>query len=146
MKPQPSVPERNTGTPTTNHTSRAPKRKKRAAESTFTSGLLESSPRKAAFAFARPSSRGSVASVSSHTAASAAAIAHSAPRKPSSDSSSPPRKKPAPLSAFFEPVSSATHLKSAPSASGGTSTLMELFALILVRSFATPLSACVPIT
>ena len=75
-----------------------------------------------------------------------AAIANSEPRNPSASSRTPPRKKPTPLSAFFEPVRIATHLKSAESAPSGTSTLIALFALILVRSFAMPDSACAAIT
>src|ERR1022692_1939823 len=39
----PSVEARKTGSPTTNQTSRALKRKSRAAESQFTAGLLENS-------------------------------------------------------------------------------------------------------
>jgi hypothetical protein len=70
----------------------------------------------------------------------------SAPEKPAVASRKLPRKKPAPLSAFLEPVRMATHLKSVPLASGGTSTLIALLELILVRSFAMPESACETIT
>ncbi len=81
-----------------------------------------------------------------HTSASAAAIAATAPRNPASSSSAPPRKKPAPFSAFFEPVSAATQRYSAPSAPAGTSSFTALLALILLRSFAMPESACAAIT
>jgi hypothetical protein len=50
------------------------------------------------------------------------------------------------LSAFFEPVSSATQRNSGPWASAGRSVLIALLLLILVRSLATPDSACAAIT
>src|SRR3546814_3200845 len=53
-------------------------------------------------------------------------------------SSAAPSKKPQPLTAFFEPVRTATQRKSAPFSSAGASTLTALFELILARSFATP--------
>ena len=96
--------------------------------------------------FALPRSARSVSTLPIHTSASAAAIAATAPRKPASSSSAPPRKKPAPLSAFFEPVSTATQRYSAPSASAGTSSFTALLALILLRSLAMPESACAAIT
>ena len=74
------------------------------------------------------------------------AITDSAPRKPSADSRNPPTKKPAPFSAFFDPVSTATHLNRPESSPFGTSTFTALFALIFVRSFAIPESAWQPIT
>ena len=55
-------------------------------------------------------------------------------------------KKPTPFSAFLEPVRRATHLNSAPSSPSGTTTLIALLALILVRSLAIPESACAAIT
>ena len=54
-------------------------------------------------------------------------------------------KKPTPLSAFFEPVRIATMRNSAPTPSPATN-LTALFELILVRSLATPDSACTAIT
>src|SRR4051794_32385937 len=91
-------------------------------------------------------SEGSEAAASTKTMTRPAAIAHSEPLKPRTARSRPPRKKPAPFSAFLDPVRMATHLNSEDEASSGRSTLMELLELIFVRSFATPLSACVPIT
>ncbi len=96
--------------------------------------------------FARPSSRCSSTRLASHTRARPAAMASTAPRKPSHINSAPPRKKPAPLRAFFEPVSRATHLYRVPWAASGTSSLMVLFADILLRSLATPDSAWAAIT
>ena len=55
---------------------------------------------------------GSEATTPTSTSASKPAIAHSAPRKPSVSSSTPPRKKPMPFIAFLLPVNQATHLKS----------------------------------
>jgi hypothetical protein len=50
------------------------------------------------------------------------------------------------LSAFFDPVSAATQRYSAPWRASATSSLMLLLALILLRSFAIPDSACAAIT
>ncbi len=68
-------------------------------------------------------------------------MVNSAARKPNAESSRPPTKNPAPLSAFFDPVSTATHANNPDSSPFGTSTLTALFALILVRSLAIPESA-----
>ncbi|MNF89654.1 hypothetical protein D3C84_721870 [compost metagenome] len=84
--------------------------------------------------------------LASQISASTAAMASTAPAKPSRASRAPPRKKPTPLSAFFEPVRSATHLYSVPCWLSGTSSLIELLALILFRSLAMPDSAWAPIT
>ncbi len=70
--------------------------------------LLESISRNFGLALARPRSPSRRASDSVSTPASITAMASIAPWKPISVSSSPPRKKPTPLSAFLEPVSSAT--------------------------------------
>jgi hypothetical protein len=145
-KPHSRRTERNTGTPTTNQMSRAPNRKKRAAESTLMARVLDRMVVNLALPLDRPMSAGSESTQPTSTSSSAPAMAHRDSRKPSTDSSSPPRKKPAPLSAFFEPVSTATHLKSAELWSSGTSTLMELLELILVRSFAMPERAWAPMT
>ena len=144
-KVQPSC-DRNTGRPTTNQTSRAPKRKSLAADSQFIAGLLEKSAENVTFFFERPRSDGKATTVPRSTATSPAAIAMSAPMKPRDASKTLPTKKPAPLRAFFEPVSRETHLKSAPSAPSGTTTLMALFALIFVKSLAMPDSAWAAIT
>ena len=61
-------------------------------------------------------------------------------------SSKPPKKKPTPFKAFLEPVSIATHLNKVPSWPLATSILIELLALILLRSLAIPDSACANIT
>ena len=60
--------------------------------------------------------------------------------------SAAPRKNPAPFNAFFDPVSSATHLNKTECASSGTTSLMALFELILVRSLAMPDSPCAATT
>src|SRR3546814_5323788 len=69
--------------------------------------------------------------------ASTAAIPVTDALNPMTPSSAAPSKKPQPLTAFFEPVRTATHRKSAPSSSAGASTLTALFELLLARSFAT---------
>ena len=69
-------------------------------------------------------------------------MAYSPPAKPSVDNKTAPRKNPSPLIAFFDPVNSATHLYSAPCASLGSTSLMALLELILVRSLATPEIPC----
>jgi hypothetical protein len=57
VNPHPRPTDRKTGTPTTNPISRAPKRKNRAAERMFTSGVFDSSPLNLFFDFDLPSSR-----------------------------------------------------------------------------------------
>mgnify|MGYP003302600088 CR=1 FL=1 len=69
-----------------------------------------------------------------------------APWKPSPRSNRPPRKKPRPFIAFFDPVSPATQRKSLPSGPPSTTSLMELLALILLRSLAIPEMACAHIS
>jgi hypothetical protein len=83
--------------------------------------------------FALPRSARSVSMLPIHTSASAAAIAATAPRNPASSSSAPPRKKPAPFSAFFEPVSAATQRYSAPSRAGGHQQLHRALGAHLVE-------------
>src|SRR6266568_4333275 len=133
VKPQARRTVRKTGTPTTNQMSRAPKRKKRAADRTLIARRLDRSWRILVLDLALPSARGKATSATAKLTSSAAAIVHSEPRKPRASRRKLPRKKPAPFSAFFEPVRIATHLNSDDSASAGTSTLMALLALILVR-------------
>src|SRR5664279_102766 len=53
-------------------------------------------------------------------------------------SSRPPRKKPTPFSAFFDPVRIATQRYSEDWSFSGTTSLTALLELILLRSFATP--------
>ena len=73
-------------------------------------------------------------------------MARTAASKPNNARSAAPSRKPKPLTAFFEPVSAATHLKSWPWALSGVSSLTALLALILVRSLATPDTPCAAIT
>jgi hypothetical protein len=89
-----------------------------------------------------PIAPSTAASAPASTTPRKAAISHSPPWKPSVDSSSAPTKKPSPFTAFFDPVSKLTHWYSAPWASFGTTSLIELFELILVRSLAMPDTPC----
>jgi len=74
------------------------------------------------------------------------------PANPSQKRVAPPRKKPTPLRAFLEPVRMATQRKRVYSpccswpASTGTTVVMALLALILLRSLAMPLRAWAAIT
>jgi hypothetical protein len=61
-------------------------------------------------------------------------------------SSSPPRKKPTPFSAFFEPGEDRDPPVQRARASSGTTSLTALFELIFVRSLAMPDSAWATIT
>ncbi|MNJ80583.1 hypothetical protein D3C77_790120 [compost metagenome] len=72
--------------------------------------LLESMSRNFGLALALPRSFFSSIKLAIQITASTADMASTAMVKPSSASSAPPRKKPTPLSAFFEPVRMATHL------------------------------------
>ena len=91
---------------------------------------------------------GNITDAAISTASNAPAITTSPPANPATLNKNPPRKKPQPFNAFFDPVSSATHRNSAPRPSSpvGTSTLIALFALIFVRSFAIPDNACAAMT
>ena len=144
-KDQPSW-ERKTGSPTTNQMSRAPKRKILADESQLIAGLFEKRAVNLTFFFERPISGGRATTVPSSTTRSPAAIAISAPMKPSVESRRLPTKNPRPLRAFLEPVRRETHLKRVLPVSSGTTTLMALLALILVRSLAMPERACAAMT
>src|SRR6266851_6855085 len=146
QKDYPSVEARKTGRPTTNQTSRAPKRKSLAADNQLTAGLLEKSVVNLTLVFALPRPAGRDSTVPIRTALSPTAIAANEPINPSAVRRTPPMKKPAPLRAFLDPVRRATHLNSAPSSPSGTTTLMALLALILVRSLAIPDSAWAAIT
>ena len=108
---QPREASRNTGKATTNQTSRAPNRKKRAKDSPLMPWDLENREEKAGFDFIFPISPGST-KVSRKARASPAAIQPTAALKPKAVSSTPPRKKPTPFSAFLDPVRIATHLNS----------------------------------
>ena len=70
-----------------------------------------------------------------------AARASAAVWNPKIVSSAPPRKKPTPFSAFFDPVRIATQRYSEDWSFSGTTSLTALLELILVRSLATPESA-----
>ena len=143
---QPSDSARKTGKAMTNQTSRAPNRNKRAADSRLMARLLEKMSRNFGLFFALPRSRLSSHRLSIHTMSSAPAIHATAWVNPSTASMAPPRKKPTPFNAFFDPVRAATQRNNAPCWSPGTSSLMALLALILLRSLAMPDSACAHIT
>ena len=108
QKSQPSVEARNTGSATTNQTSRAPKRNIRAADSRLMARLFEKISRNFGLALALPRSRLSNSRLNSHTSSSAPAMIATAAANPTVASSAPPRKNPMPFSAFFEPVNAAT--------------------------------------
>ena len=125
------------GTPTTNHTSRAPNRNTRAAESQFTFGLTEKTSRKAAPRRPRGRPEGMPIATASRISASMAAMPSTAGTKPTVARSPAPTRKPKPFTAFLDPVSMATQRKSPPRAAGA-SPFTALLALILLRSLATP--------
>ena len=105
---QPSTVERKTGSPTTNQTSRAPKRNSRATESTFTARLRESRWLNFAFLLAVPRSPRIISEALTNASTTRPRITPTDAWNPISESSRPPRKNPTPLSAFLLPVSSAT--------------------------------------
>ena len=70
-------------------------------------------------------------------AANTPAMAQTAPTNPIPANSAAPKRKPTPLTAFLDPVSTATQRKSPPS-SEGASNLTADFDDILARSLATP--------
>src|SRR6056297_681366 len=123
--------------PTTNHTSRAPKRQTRAALSQFTFGDFDRISEN--FAPLRPLGRpgGMAISTATRIAVSTAAIASTAQPNPSVASSAAPIRKPRPFTAFFDPVRIATQRKSPPCAVGAR-ILTADFEDILARSLATP--------
>ena len=130
--------------PTTNQTSRAPNRNSRASDSRFTRVSRDQiAPN---FALLLPAGRpcGMKAATEARIAARTPAMIQTAVWNPASASSAAPRKNPAPLTAFFDPVSHATQRKSAPS--DGASSLTADFDDILARSLATPLAPCTAIT
>src|SRR3990167_1496156 len=136
---------RNTGTPTTNHTSRAPNSATRAAASRLMPRFLANSSFADFEALLLPISGGTKLTTPMNTSASPPAIAHSAAWKPSHCNSTPPRKKPTPFIAFLLPVKKATHLNSWPDASPAVALMADLLA-VLVRSLATPQRPCAPTT
>ncbi|MNN50589.1 hypothetical protein D3C81_1651830 [compost metagenome] len=110
QKSQPKTLLRYTGKATTNQTSRAPNRNIRAAERILIARLLDRMSRNLGLAFALPRSFFRRIRLLIQISARPPAMASKAPLKPSSASKAPPRKKPTPLSAFFDPVRIATHL------------------------------------
>src|SRR5579863_4506032 len=130
-------PYRNTGRPTTNHTSREPNMKIRAAAMRLIARVLANSSRKLFDDFALPSVRGKENSTPIRTTASIAAISHNAGRNPATCNRKPPMKNPAPLVAFFDTVNHATQRNNCPAPSVDVA-LIALFDAVLVRSFATP--------
>src|SRR6056297_1129504 len=131
--------------PTTNHTSRAPNKNTRAADSQFT--LAESEKTSENLAPLRPRGRpgGMSMTTASKITASTAAMAKTAPRNPRLASSAAPSRKPTPLTAFFDPVSTATQ-RNSPAPSRGASSLTADFEDILAKSLATPDAPCTHIT
>ena len=97
-----------------------------------------------------PIKGGSDSSTAARITASPAAMAQSAPAKPSTSSSSPPRKKPTPFIAFLLPVKKATQRNNCPEAAppeaaAWVSLMADLLA-VLVRSLATPQMPCASTT
>ncbi|MNF89663.1 hypothetical protein D3C84_721960 [compost metagenome] len=108
--------------------------------------LLDRMSRNFGLALALPRSFFSITRLPSQISERTAAMVTTAPLKPNRANNAPPRKKPTPFSAFFEPVRMATHWYKVPCWPSGTRSLIELLALILLRSLAMPDSACAPIT
>src|SRR5690606_29298499 len=104
----------------------------------LTSRLIEKRCRNFTLDFTLPTSFGKPNVVTSRMVARTPAIPYREYTNPNCARRNPPRKKPAPLRAFFDPVRIATHLKSLDCAFSGTRYLMPLLALIFVRSFAIP--------
>ncbi|MNI55200.1 hypothetical protein D3C73_1101340 [compost metagenome] len=71
--------------------------------------LLDKMSRNLGLAFALPRSFFNRIKLLTQISARTAAMTSKAPLKPIDASKAPPRKKPTPLSAFFEPVRIATH-------------------------------------
>ncbi len=108
QKVHPSTVRRNTGRPTTNQTSREANRKILAAARMFTARLLENMWRNFALESGRPRPpcrNGTVRTSARKTIPARSSIAV---WKLVTLSSTPPTKKPTPLRAFLEPVSTET--------------------------------------
>src|SRR5450631_3806898 len=134
VKVQPEA-YRNTGTPTTNQTSRAPNSATRAAASRLMPRFLANSSLADFDALLLPISGGTKVMTPARTRASRPAIVHKDTWNPRRSSSRPPRKKPTPFIAFLLPVNQATHLNSWPDAVLAVSLMADLLA-VLVRSLA----------
>ena len=140
---------RNTGTPTTNHTSRAPNSATRAAARVLIPAFLANSSFADLDALLLPMSGGTKPTTPASTSSSKAAMAHSACWKPSASSNRPPRKKPKPFMAFLLPVNHATHLNNWPEPwflAWSAVILMADLLAVLVRSLATPQMPCATTT
>jgi hypothetical protein len=114
VKVQPAA-YRNTGTPTTNHTSRAPNSATRAAASRLMPRFLANSSFADFDALLLPISRGTKHDAHQHQRQQA----RHGPQRPLEAQrlqQQPPRKKPTPFIAFLLPVKKATHLNSCPEA------------------------------
>src|SRR3546814_15451220 len=99
----------------------------RAADNWLIARLLETMSRNLGLAFALPRSRFSSTKLTSHTTARPAAMTAIAGAQPTVVSSAPPKKKPTPMSAFFEPGCEATQRYSPPCCQLGTSRSNLLF-------------------
>src|SRR6056297_621408 len=123
--------------PTTNHTSRAPNRNTRAADSQLTLADFEKTSENLVPFRPLGSPGGMKISTATRIAARTAAIPSTAQTKPSVASSAAPRRNPSPFTAFFDPVRIATQRNSPPFSAGASSFTAD-FDDILARSFATP--------
>src|SRR3990167_9097161 len=142
---------RNTGTPTTNHTSRAPNSATRAAARPLMPAFLAKSSLADLDALLLPMSGGTKPTTPASTSTSSPAMAQSECWKPSACSNTPPRKKPKPFMAFLLPVNQATHLKSwllswSSALACACVILMADLLAVLVRSLATPQMPCATTT
>ena len=138
---------KNTGTPTTNHTSRAPNKATRAAASPLMPAFLANSSLADFDALALPIIGGTAQTTPMSTKTNKAAISQSEWAKPKACSITPPKKKPRPFMAFLLPVNHATHLKSwllPPSSALAWACviLMADLLAVLVKSLATPQMPC----
>ncbi len=138
--------DKNTGKATTNHTSLAANKNKRAADKQLICRVLENKTENFGFDLDLPKLFFSDNILSSQTIANATTMASTACWKPSKVSNKPPRKNPTPFKVFLEPVKTATQRYKLVCCSSGTNNLIALLALILFRSLAIPDKACAPIT
>src|SRR5262249_37859298 len=109
----------------------------RAAASRLIARDLANSSLKDLEAFALPNSEGRLNSIFASTTASSPAISQRADRKPTSSSNAPPRKKPKPFMAFFDPVNHATQRNNCPAPPSEVALIAD-FEAVLVMSLATP--------
>ena len=109
-------------------------------------GVLEKTWVNLGLDFILPTPEGSMTRVTISTTNSIPASTAKAPRNPIHSSSAAPTKNPAPLSAFFEPVSTATYLNSLDSPPSPARVFTLALADILFRSLAMPDRAWAAIT